>query len=241
MATQWITGMITNAVSGPIHSAVSTSGEYAGDMVNGVGNGINGVGEGINGAIRKYGNGTKDYGNAIKDWSGAPGPRVSSATNPLGLTDTKAGAKRQFQNPKRNYDIPRTKALPSGTPNPRPKIVPATIAGAQPNGPNRSKSFPPAAKKPIGGPVNRSGGGANKVPPSNRSSSAGGGGKNGNSAGGGGKYTPGVVTGGNKSKPQSAGAKSGAKPGAKPPVKQDGKSSAKTTPGNPLGLGFKEY
>src|SRR5436305_9091398 len=99
MAAEWIMGTIHNALARTISSAVQTAGSVAGSAVNAVGNGINGIGESINSSIRRYGDGTIDYGNAIKDYTKAPGPRASTASNPLGLSNSVTGGKHAFSQP----------------------------------------------------------------------------------------------------------------------------------------------
>jgi len=110
MATAWISGIIGNAVAGTVAPVVSSAGSFAGGAVSAVGDGINGVGSSIEGTIRRYGDGAKDYGNAIRDWTGADGPRVGTARNPLGLSDTAGGGKRGVTSPTLyNGGVPKSK------------------------------------------------------------------------------------------------------------------------------------
>jgi hypothetical protein len=126
MATAWIMGTIHNAIAPTISNAIQTAGSVAGDAVGAVGNGINGIGESINSSIRRYGDGTVDYGNAIKDYTKAPGPRASTASNPLGLSNSVTGGKNAFSQPIYRAPAPsQPKALPAPAPKPQPKALPA--------------------------------------------------------------------------------------------------------------------
>jgi len=93
MATEWISGMVSNAVSGMIASGVAHAGEFTGGALSGVGNAINGFGSNVESSIRRYGDGAKNYGNAVKDWTKASGPRAGTAMNPLGLSRSSTAGK----------------------------------------------------------------------------------------------------------------------------------------------------
>ncbi|KAK6413116.1 hypothetical protein LTR95_017893, partial [Oleoguttula sp. CCFEE 5521] len=71
-------------------SRVAGVGDYAGGLVNSVGNAVNSVGQGIGGSVtnttRYWGQGVAGYGNNVKDMVGAGGSRVSTAGNPLGMS-----------------------------------------------------------------------------------------------------------------------------------------------------------
>ena len=218
MATEWVTGMISNAVSGAISGTVATAGNYAGSALAGVGNGINGVGESINGTIRNYGDGAKDYGNYVKDWTKAPGARAATSRNPLGLTDS----------PAINYSAPKSqakKALPAASKAQAPKSLPASKPAP--------KSLPASKPAPASKPSP-----AAKPPTAAKPSSA-------NTAPF--KSNPvlsGSKAGANKAlgAPQDALGKTGvSKPSI--PSKQVGNKAAQYKPNstsakNPLGLGF---
>lgn len=141
MATEWVTGMISNAVSGAISGTVATAGNYAGSALAGVGNGINGVGESINGTIRNYGDGAKDYGNYVKDYTKAPGARVATARNPLGLTDSPA-IKYTAPKPQAKKALPAPAKAPAPSKAPISKPSPATKSTSAPKSVPTSKSAP---------------------------------------------------------------------------------------------------
>lgn len=151
MATEWVTGMISNAVSGAISGTVATAGNYAGSALAGVGNGINGVGESINGSIRNYGDGAKDYGNYVKDWTKAPGARVATSRNPLGLADSPA-IKYTTPKPQAKKALPAPAKAPASKPSvvtksaPAPKSAPASKPA--PAFKPSTAAKPPAASKP---------------------------------------------------------------------------------------------
>jgi len=158
MATAWIMGTIHNAIAPTISSAVQTVGSVAGDAVSAVGNGINGIGESINNSIRRYGDGTIDYANAIKDYTKAPGPRASTASNPLGLSNSVTGGKYAFSQPMYRAPAPsQPKALPAPAPKPQPKALPAPAPKPQ------SKALPaPPPKRPETGTATKSAAAATK-------------------------------------------------------------------------------
>jgi hypothetical protein len=161
-------GTIHNAIAPTISNAVQTAGSVAGDAVGAVGSGINGVGESINSSIRRYGDGTKDYGNAIKDYTKAPGMRVGTASNPLGLSNSVTAGKMAFSQP--IYRAPASsqpKALPAPAPKPQQKALPAPAAKRPATG-TAAKSAAMATKKPAG-TVNKlpqNTGSVNKLPSS---------------------------------------------------------------------------
>ena len=155
MAGAWVSGMVGNYVSSVVTPAISSAGDFAGSALNGVGNGINGVGQSIEGSIRRYGDGAKDYGNAVKDYTNAKGPRVGTAGNPLGLTDTVTGGKHNLtrprlqQGPAKKADPP--KAQTSGpTPLGQKKVpVGPKSTAASGVGPRASaKKLAPPSKPP---------------------------------------------------------------------------------------------
>lgn len=160
MATAWITSTISSAVSGAISGTVATAGDFAGGAVASVGNSINGVGESIDNTIRGYGNAAKDYGNAIKDWTQAPGARVGSAANPLGLSDSPTGGRRGVTAP----SISAATNTPSKKPTAGMKALPAPKGmSAAPKALPAPKGVP--AQKALSAPNKSVGGGAKAVVP----------------------------------------------------------------------------
>lgn len=166
MAGTWISGVVGNYVSQFVQPAVSSSGDFAGNALAGLGNGVNGIGRSIEGSIRRYGDGAKDYGNAVKDWTNAPGSRVGTAGNPLGLTDSVTGGKNNLTRPRLQAPAPKKedkpapkkdapapprktqpqKALPAANGIKKapvgglPKTTPPSIAGSKPSGPPSTKA-----------------------------------------------------------------------------------------------------
>ena len=133
MATEWITGAVSNVVAGAISGAVATAGSLAGNTLSGVGNTINGVGQSIESNIRNYGDGAKDYGNYIKDWTKAPGARVATARNPLGLTDSPAiNYNRPKTTPKKAIEAPKPSGTATRSAAPPAKRNPAPPANQSP-------------------------------------------------------------------------------------------------------------
>ncbi|MCJ1439216.1 hypothetical protein MMC27_008607 [Xylographa pallens] len=151
MATEWVTGMISNAVSGAISGTVATAGNYAGSALAGVGNGINGVGESINGTIRNYGDSAKDYGNYVKDYTKAPGARAPTSRNPLGLTDSPA-IKYTAPKPQAKKALPAPSKAPASKPSVATKSTPAQksapISKPAPAFKPSTAAKPPASSKP---------------------------------------------------------------------------------------------
>ncbi|KAK5070452.1 hypothetical protein LTR64_000123 [Lithohypha guttulata] len=133
------------------------TGSFAGGTLNTVGNGINGVGSTINGTIKRYGDGVRDYGNGVMDWANAPAARGQTASNPLGLSGSKAAGKTSVTSPS-IYSAPamakqsasKTLTTTAKSTQPQKKIggVPAKkqVAGAvsKPVG-----AVPSAAKKAV--------------------------------------------------------------------------------------------
>jgi hypothetical protein len=142
MASEFIMNTISGYVKPVVDGAVSTAGGFAGDLVGGVGTGINGVGSAVESTVRGYGDSTINYGNAIKDYTGATGPRKGTTTNPLGLSNTKDGAKRDFYNTPKNatYKKPvtRSQSLPAAT---QPKALPAPAVKKPVNASNTAGRF----------------------------------------------------------------------------------------------------
>jgi len=131
MATEWITSAISGAVAGAISGTVATAGSLAGNTLSGVGNTINGVGQSIESNIRNYGDGAKDYGNYIKDWTKAPGARVATARNPLGLTDSPAiNYNRPKTTPKKAIEAPKPSGTTAKSAAPPAKNSPAPHVGS---------------------------------------------------------------------------------------------------------------
>ncbi len=134
MATGWVLNKVSEALAPTVSNIVSNVGGVAGDVVCSVGNSINGVGDSISGVIHRYGNAAKDTGNGLKDFTGAPGGRLTTASNPLGLTDTKDGGRRAITSPSLPKAIDRKpavstsfqKALPAPRPAPPQSNTTAT-------------------------------------------------------------------------------------------------------------------
>jgi len=162
MATERITSTLSNAVSGAIAGTVATAGSVAGGALSSVGNSINGVGASVESSIRQYGDSAKDYGNYIKDYTKAPGARVSTAKNPLGLKDSpaidyrpkpssKPAAKKAIEAPK-PASTTTTKMVAAKTTTIKP--VPSTTPKAPAIKPPAAKTpavKPPPAKAPVVG------------------------------------------------------------------------------------------
>ena len=135
MATQWISGAISNYVTNAVSGTVATAGGFAGSAVSSVGSTINGIGQSIDRTISHYGNTTKDYGNAIKDWTKAPGPREGTANNPLGLSDVPTAGKRAIMGPKSPRPPPTTtKSSPSAAPASKALTMGKGMAGSAVSG-----------------------------------------------------------------------------------------------------------
>ncbi len=110
MATGWVLNKVSEALAPTVSNIVSTAGGVAGDVVCGVGNSINGVGDSISSTIRRYGDAAKNTGNGLKDFTGATGGRAATATNPLGLSDSKVGGRLAITNPSVPKPIDRQSA-----------------------------------------------------------------------------------------------------------------------------------
>ena len=181
MATQWISGAISNYVTNAVSGTVATAGGFAGSAVNSVGSTINGVGQSIDRTISHYGNTTKDYGNAIKDWTKAPGVREGTAMNPLGLSDIPSGGKRAIMGPKPPRPQPTTtKSSPSIVPANKALTMGKGMAGSAVSGATskvgstagRLGNAKPQASLPSSKPVGYKVPGGSKPTPAVKSSPA---------------------------------------------------------------------
>ncbi len=80
---------VYDAINNILNGTIAGGGAVAGDTIAGVGSIITATGEDIGdrvaGTARNWGDYAKDTGNHVKDYTKAPGPRASTAANPLGL------------------------------------------------------------------------------------------------------------------------------------------------------------
>ncbi|KAF2750899.1 hypothetical protein M011DRAFT_464708 [Sporormia fimetaria CBS 119925] len=83
------------------NAATTGISNFAGGIITAAGNGVAGAGKGAADSVANttasWGSMVRDYGNSIKDATGARGSRAATATNPLGLSGTSAGAKTAFR------------------------------------------------------------------------------------------------------------------------------------------------
>ncbi|KAF2204634.1 hypothetical protein GQ43DRAFT_460618 [Delitschia confertaspora ATCC 74209] len=146
------------------NAAAAGVGSFAGGIVTAVGNGIAGAGRGAGASVttssRHLADGVREYGNYIKDTTGASGARSSTATNPLGLSSTKQGARLQAGH---TYSAPSNPLGLSGPKQGARKQITAKPSGRSPyGGPKSAYSGPRStygsAKSTYGAPRSTYGG-----------------------------------------------------------------------------------
>ncbi|MCJ1469760.1 60S ribosomal protein L23A [Pseudocyphellaria aurata] len=135
---------IYNVVNSTINGAIAGAGAAAGDTVSGVGGVISstgqGIGDSVTGYARNWGDYAKDTGNYVKDYTKAPGPRVGTAANPLGLAGNQSRSAPLHMGTSSSKTTPSAKKKTSA-PEPRKQIT-------APPARKQIAAAPPAASKP---------------------------------------------------------------------------------------------
>ena len=116
-----------------INNGIASAGSFAGNTVSGAGQAVSstgrGVGDSITGQAGRAGDYGKDTGNYIKDATNASGPRIGTASNPLGVNRNQRAAISSGP----VYGGPQTRSrTTAGGPATQPSSTPSTRGGMGP-------------------------------------------------------------------------------------------------------------